>query len=199
MKRLIPFLILMGVCTPISFGAFDFTISGTTYEGGIFTLNNQSLLVTGGGANIIEARGSSYVEVQNTAPLQINVGGIYTLDLMDTSELLFSGGEMAAFHIWDSATATLCGGTIEHLASHQNTNIMKHITIIYSGDLPTWSSTTNILTGLWGNDDPFSIQLHDVDSYDPTINNIQFQLIPEPATICLMGFGLLLLKKRRTS
>ena len=194
MKSLIPYLLLLGVCTSFSFGDFDFTISDT-YEGSI-TLNDQSLLVTGGGTNQIWARISSYVEVQNTAsPLQLGVAGIYTLALDDSSTMNFFGGEIGGFHIYENAEATFSGGQIYHMTGHQSTNVMKHITIVYSGDLPTWSSATNILSGLWGNGDPFSIQLHDVSGYDTTYSNINF--IPEPTALALLGLGGLLIRRRK--
>jgi hypothetical protein len=54
-----------------------------------------------------------------------------------------------------------------------------------------------MLTGLWGNGDPFSIYLHNVPGYDPVIKNIQFILVPEPASLALLALGTLLLRRKQ--
>ena len=75
-----------------------------------------------------------------------------------------------------------------------------HITIVYSGVLPTFNSTTRLLTGLWGNGDPFSIYLSAVPNsdygYSPAIDNIKFTIIPEPASLILLAVGGLLLRRK---
>jgi len=53
----------------------------------------------------------------------------------------------------------------------------------------------NVLTGLWGNGDPFSIHLPNITGYSPAIENIQFQLIPEPTSLLLLSLGGLLLRR----
>ena len=105
MKKLLLSLILLGFYTSVSFGAFDYTISDT-YQILTLSLNSESLLVTGAGADAIDAFGESYVEVQGTDPLQHHVGGIYSLDLDDSSTMNFYDGEMGGFRIIDNATAT---------------------------------------------------------------------------------------------
>ena len=111
--------------------------------------------------------------------------------------------------IGGEATAFLSGGLIQQIWSGQYAWEWDydvdppaqvpnpHITIIYSGDLPT--VTANVLTGLWGNGDPFSIYLSDVPEgygFSPAIENIQFELIPEPATFGLFGLGCLLMRRK---
>ena len=200
MKRLIPYILLMAICTPMSLGAFDYTISDTFVSS--VNLNNQSLLVTGAGTYQIDARGSSYIEIQDTAPLSFpqNPGGIVGVLLDDNSSMNFYDGELSGMNIYDNATATFSGGRIDYLRSYQsilgpNQTIIKHITFIC--DVDSVNLTGNLLTGDWLDGSSFSITLQNQSSYDPVIDNIQF--IPEPTTICFMGIGLLLLKKRRTS
>ncbi len=202
MKRLIPCLLVVA-CVSISMGAFDHTIS-SSYEYGVFELDNsESLLVTGAGANHIDAKGSSYTEVQNTAPLQLNVGGIYTLDLSGTSSLSYYGGETSALHLYEDATAVLSGGSINSISSHQRplsgdyppSYWDKHIEIICK--TYDYNTSTKLLTGTWTDDLAFSIQLVDQSEYYSAISNIEFTIIPEPATMLLVGLGGLLIRCKK--
>ena len=194
MKRLIPFLFLLSFFVPMSFGeiVFDYTISDT-YEFGIFSLNSESLLVTGAGADQIDAKGESYVEVQDTAPLEQNVGGIYAFVLDDFSILNYYGGETNIFSIYDDSTALFSGGRIDYIRSYQDSDVMEHITFI--ADLDSIDLTGNLLTGNWLDDSSFSITLQDQTGYDSVYSNINF--VPEPATLALFGLGGLLLRKRK--
>lgn len=194
MKRLIPCLMVVSMCIPATFGAFDYTISDT-YEYGIFELNSKSLLVTGAGVDEIDARGHSYVEVQNTAPLEQFKGGIYNLDLDDYSTLNYYGGETGGFSIYDNAEATFSGGSINYISSYQDSDIKKHITFIC--DVDSVNLTGNLLTGDWlDGKGSFSITLQNQSGYDSVYSNIQF--IPEPATLVFLGCGILLLKRSRS-
>ena len=85
MKKLLLSLVLVSICSSISFGeiTFDYTISDTHVGG--YTLNGESLLVTGAGANLIHANFDAYIEVQDTAPLQQHVGGMFAMNLTDAS------------------------------------------------------------------------------------------------------------------
>ncbi|RKY07414.1 MAG: hypothetical protein DRP66_06760 [Planctomycetota bacterium] len=191
-------LLLMGVwaCSSVSYAVWDYTIGDGQYEyGSVRLYNDKTLLVTGGGAYGVEAFDSSYVKVQGTAPLEIDVGGIYVLDLDDSSSLLVTGGEIGGIAFRDNATAVLRGGSILHISSFQRplggdyppSYWDKHITIEYSGELPTVDGD-NLLTGLWPDGSAFSIQLHDgAGVFYPAITNIEF--VPEPMTLLLFGFG----------
>lgn len=197
MERLIQCLILVSVFASASLGAFDYEITNT-YEYGIFSLNNESLLVNGAGAYQIDAKGASYVEIENTLPLQVDIGGIYGLILDDNSTMNYFGGETGSLNIYEDAFAVLEGGRIDYISSYQfvhgiNQKIIKHITI----DCLDWNhnTATNLLTGHWNDNSAFSIQLVDQANYDPVIDNIHF--IPEPATLALFVFGGLLIRRKR--
>ena len=196
MKRLVTCLLLFGLCGAVVTAEivteFDYTISDT-YEGSV-TLNGESLLVTGAGALQIDAKGESYIEVQNTAPLQENIGGIYSLLLDDFSIMSFFDGEMGGFKIYDDATANFSGGRIDYISSFQDSDLTKHITFI--ADLDSIDLTGNLLTGNWLNDGgSFSITLQDQTGYDSVYSNINF--VPEPATLLLFGLGAIGLRRRK--
>jgi hypothetical protein len=69
----------------------------------------------------------------------------------------------------------------------------KHIEMYTSQH--DYNSVTKKLTGLWWDKSAFSIQLYDIAGYDKTIDNIKF-IVPEPATVLLVGLGGVLLRRR---
>ena len=122
------------------------------------------------------------------------------------TQLDFSGGEVHEFDISTYARVVFSGGRIDEIRSTQTAWKWDgdplewvpdpHIEIVCHDD---WihHTDTNILTGTWFDDSTFEIQLANVPGYSPVIDNIFFT--PEPVTLSLMGFGFLLLKKKRTS
>lgn len=193
MKRILPIFLIVGMYISVALGGYDYTISDTYYYG-ILTLNNESLLVTGAGANEIDSKGQSSILVINTGSLQNNVGGIYSLDLYNSSSLDYSGGETGGFSIYDNAEATFSGGRIDYIYSYQDSDLKKHITFIC--DLDSVNLTGNLLTGDWmGYKGSFSITLENQAGYDSVYSNIQF--VPEPTTLLLFGLGGLLLRRKK--
>jgi hypothetical protein len=136
------------------------------------------------------------------------------LDSFDSSTLNLSGNpQINDIGVYFSGTVNMFGGTI---GSVQIDNIAN----LYGGIISDYllaTSTVNIygynfqynplagdyrggqLTGFWMNDTPFSIDLYAVYNppYGGTIDTwSHVVLIPEPATILLLGLGVLMLKKR---
>ena len=135
--------------------------------------------------------------MQDTAPLSYpeNAGGVASFIMRDNSSLTYYNGQCGTLSITNDATAILRGGRIDHISSYQRplggdyppSYWDKHITIEYSGELPTVDEN-NLLAGLWADGSAFSIQLHDgTGVFHPAISNIEF--VPEPMTLLLFGFG----------
>ncbi len=196
MRPLFVSLIVLGVSV-CALAGYDYTIS-SGYSDDIILKNSQTLLMTGGGVYEITAKDFSAIEINNTAPFAIATGGIANLIMGDNSKLAFSGGDVYRLNIGGFATATLSGGQIYKIYSYQSTaipNYMQHIEIICKDY--SFNSMTNKLTGTWADNTTFNIQLVNQIGYSPVIDNIKFTIIPEPATLLLLGLGGVLLRRRQ--
>ena len=209
MKKTAPYI--MFACLFIS------PVLAYTYE--VYTYGDNETLTTGesilvdqqGGMDLLTLTQNSTGTILGTSTLGGGTGGIWRIELGETSHIDILGGQVHVFNTNIGATATLSGGLIEEIWSYQVAYEYddsdppqlvpdRHITIVHSGDLPHYNEATNILTGLWGNGDPFSIYLSDVPEghgYSPAIENIQFELIPEPGTLALLGLGGLLIRRKK--
>ncbi len=199
MRKIVLLWLGVFICSSVTLGAFDVTIS-SGYHGMQRLEGEESLLMTGGGVVGIDAYDSSYVEIQNTAPYQVNVGGIHDLDLNQNSTMFFFGGEIKGIDIYGDAQAVLRGGQIGSIESYQRplggdyppSYWDQHIQMYVSEH--SYDEATKELTGLWWDDSAFEIQLHDQDGYYSAYSNIEF-IVPEPITVLLFGFGALAVRR----
>ncbi len=184
--------------------ATHYEITTNIYTPSLTLQTGDSLYMTNGGFDSLTLFGTSTAIIEGTSALEEFSGGVWYLSLANNSHLDMSGGQVNQLAMNNYAIAELHGGLIQQIWSYQwvpytpgrdgvpNPNIKLY----YSGDLPTLDSS-NMLTGLWGNGDPFSIYLHNVPGYDPVIKNIQFILVPEPASLALLALGTLLLRRKQ--
>ncbi len=161
------------------------------------------LVVDGGGADWIEVRNSSRLEVWSTSvPLGLDVGGIMDLDVGHNARLNYYGGLTEEFSIGQNATAFLYGGRIDFISSYQYVTWIngkptgQHIHI-HAQDGWGWKYENGLIKGvkgLWLDGSAFDIRFIDKTGYDPVWANVY---IPEPATLLLMCLGTFLLHRRR--
>lgn len=194
MKHLNLTMAVLVLCMSISFGAieFDYIISDTWLHE-VSLINEETLLVTGAGAGIINALDFSYIKIQNTAPFSPEFGGIEAIRLRQDSRLDYYGGQTLSLFVYDTATVVVQGGSIDVLTSYQTGT--PNIEIVCKNY--EYDSNTNLLTGTWVDDSTFSIQLDDQSGYTSVIDNIEFNVIPEPATLMMLGSGALFLLRRK--
>ena len=111
MKRLIPCLVMISFCASVSFGVFDYNVNEVYYNFQL-ELDNQSVLVESAGVKEIVALNNSYIEVQNTLPLQPNIGGIRRVDLKNTSSMKLIDGQVDYIFMDDESHLDVLGGEI---------------------------------------------------------------------------------------
>ncbi len=205
MKRVVPILIGL-VCVSVALAGYDDGIISTgEYEYGVewFT-DSPPLIVEGGGADVIDALSSSYLEVRYTSiPVagDWNTGGIRDIVLNQNSELCYLNGATDLISFYGSSTATLKGGSINSIRSFQVVDATGNITIECQ---PGWSwlytsGEIKGIAGLWADGSSFEIDFIDKDhlGYDPVYENINVVEVPEPITLTLLGLGGLLIRKRK--
>jgi hypothetical protein len=202
MKKVLKLLMLAVLCLPVWGGILDDnTISAGEYA---FSLTWRSfdppLVVDGGGAYEISVRDNGRLIVESTsAPLNMGVSGVYDILLFNTSQLLYLNGVTELIDVGSNVKAVLKGGSINYIRSLKYTNNGTDQNVdLYA--LPGWSwINENPMLGIEGNwldgGSPFRIEFINMtsDGYDPVWKNINV-ITPEPATLCLLGLGGLLIR-----
>lgn len=163
-------------------------------------VNNEKLIVMGGGAAFIDAWDNSRLEIYSTSlPLSYDgKRGVYDIALNDNSTLLFEGGATQSLKLFKNSTALLKGGIINYITIYHRPQDSCFVTIDCQ-DGWEWLYTGGKITGikgLWHNGSSFQIALSNVGS--PWPDTAQYvNVIPEPATLVLLASGGLLLRRQK--
>jgi hypothetical protein len=199
MKRTLPLLLCVCCLSIVRAGYDDGLISTGEYEEAVDWLSG-TLVVDGGGANVIEVWDFARLEVRSTTPFQGQGGGggITDIDLLKYSRLDYYGGEAEELTIRMNAKAYLYGGRIDGISSFQYATT-KHV-FIYAREGWSWNYENGKIrgiTGSWYDGSPFSIRfttLGEGFGADAVWMNVKV-ITPEPATLLLFVLGGLLIRR----
>jgi hypothetical protein len=189
-------ILILATCSVTAIAGYDYVID--KYSESMTIKGHESLLMIGGGMYQLDAKDFSTIDLQNTAPFEVDKGGIGILALSDWSRLNMVAGEIYVLGMGNESTAVLSGGRIDNIESWQTVlGSNQHIEMIVKDY--SYNTLTKILKGTWGDDSLFKIQLIDRTQYDysPAIENIKFTIIPEPLTLGLLAIGGLLIRRRK--
>jgi hypothetical protein len=160
---------------------------------GHVTLEDEELWVQGGAAERISVKGDSYLWVQYTSTPLSDDTGIYDIMLYDESDLLYEGGITNSITVRDDTTAILKGGTINHLTIfHLSSWSSKAIIYCQEG----YEFDSHGISGRWLDGSEFNISFTNVGGIFPDTWNY-VEVVPEPATLALLGLGALVLQRKK--
>jgi hypothetical protein len=150
--------------------------------GGLGAVENSTVNISGGSVGGLELYDNATATISQNA--SIGVAGVG-----DSSVFNVNGGTITELAAGDNSILNLRGGIITDLLRAYPSAIVN----IFGYNLSKTDSGGRFgygqITGYWLNDSQFTINLSDTDTYS------RINLIPEPATLLLLGVGAFLLRE----
>jgi hypothetical protein len=199
-KMMIVIVILAAVSS--AHAAYTYTYGPGTAFQDLSLFGTDSILVNGGGGNTLWLSTNSTGRIESTSRTAFNPAfGIGQVGVGSSANLQVAGGEIGLINMWGSARATLSGGSITTLRWRDQAippQPVKRIDVVCQSYYYTASS--QMLTGLWCNGEPFAINVTELTGYprDFTYDSINFTIVPEPFTLGLLALGGLMVRSRRS-
>jgi len=152
--------------------------------------------IAGGLTKDLDALGASTINVSS--------GEVWDLSAYDQSEISITGGEVAWLYVSAGSEATVVNGEVGNLWAEGSSTVdiigydlSYEPYFSYDSTREVWEG---LLTGYWQGEEPvpFSITTWDEGTYDQLVLNDLGPLpgVPEPATLLLLGLGVLALRRR---
>jgi hypothetical protein len=185
-------ILLLPVCANATIIDFNDHETGTIQTGDyydyVYVWDNANVFISGGEIGwFLSAHNSSYINM---------TGGLSTtLDAFDNSVIEMTDGTIRGANIDNSSIMYLSGGHVFDAIFSIHDNAILHV---YGKDFlytPGGGYGFGWLSGRWADDSEFKILFRYLPEAFPPSSSVILHIVPEPCTIGLIGFGLLLMKR----
>jgi len=136
----------------------------------------------------------TYISPRGTSTLNFTGGSSYNIKPYYSGTVNMIGGSVTYLSAFDSSTMNIMGGSIGNLSAYHSSIIN-----VFGTDFLVNQSG---LTGKWADGTPFSISFFDHPGHitpgDSTYQHVNLlpPVIPEPATLLLLGLGAVMLRRK---
>ena len=163
------------------------------------SVSTASAIIFSSNATIGEGNVYSSVDIEgDSTTVEMTGGSVGQMVVSGSSALDMSGGEILdSLSVRDSATANISGGSISELFAIELSVIKLHgFDVVHHATGGKWDDGK--ITGKWLDGTGFDISFYNSGHFgNDTFSHLK--ILPEPATLILMGVGLTLIRTRRCS